>query len=79
MTDKTKALRDLLDKVAAQKRCAIPTPHHHAKLRYDGTMARIMGYVENYAVMRHTGAVPFCIHINDVTHHLRALIAQATP
>jgi len=76
MTD-TQALHDLLAKVEAGKRCAIPTPHHHAKLRYDGTMARIMGYVENYAVMRHTGAVPFCVHVNDVIAHLRALIARA--
>ena len=76
MTD-TQALRDLLAKVEAGKRCAIPTPHRHAKLRHDGTTARIMGYVEGYAMMRHTGAVPFCIHVNHVIAHIRALIAQA--
>ena len=70
-------LRDLLAKVEDRKRCTIPTPHYHAKLIHDGTTARIMGYIENYAVARHTGAVPFCIHVNDVIAHLRDLIEQA--
>lgn len=75
MTD-THALRDLLAKVEAGKLCEIPTPHYQAKLRHDGTTARIMGYVEDYAMMRHTGAVPFCIHVNDVKRHIIAMIAQ---
>ena len=73
------ALQRLIDAVEADRKVIIPTPHRQLKTRHPDTTARIMGYVENYVVMRHLGAAPFAMTKRDVLIHLRALQLQKTP
>ena len=67
------ALDELIRAVEAGQLCTIPTPHPFAP---DGKTARVMGYVENYVVMRHKGAGPFLLTKPNVLAKLRALQAK---
>ena len=70
------ALERLSAAIEAGKCCTIPTPHLMAKIHRPDETARIMGYVENYVILRHKGATPFCMTAKDVLGHVRALIAK---
>lgn len=73
----TEALKRLIEAVERDRKVTIQTAHPMAKLRRPDEPARIMGYVEGYAVMRHKGAAPFVVSKKDVLAHLRAKLAEA--
>jgi hypothetical protein len=68
------ALRALRDAVRAGKLCTVPSPYESPRER--GETARIMGYAEGYAMMRHNSAMPFVFPVKDLLAILEALIAQ---
>jgi hypothetical protein len=69
-------LDDLIKAVEAGKKVTIPTPHPVAQRLTSRPTARILGYVEGYAVMRHKGAAPFVCTVKEVLAVLRALQAE---
>ena len=70
------SLGDLIEAVEAGKKVTIPTPHPQARNDGPRATARILGYVEGYAVMRHKGAAPFVCTVKEVLAVLRALQAE---
>jgi len=70
------SLDKLIEAVEAGKKVTIPSPHPHARNRVPPITARILGYVEGYAVMRHKGAAPFVCTVGEVLACLRALQAE---
>lgn len=67
-------LRALYEAVEKGRKCHIPSPYDSIRSR--GEKARIMAYVEGYAVLRHKGAMPFVLRVKDILTMLAALIAQ---
>lgn len=67
-------LRALYNAVKDGRKCHIPSPYD--LVRVSGEKARIMAYVEGYAVLRHKGAMPFVWQVKDILTMLAALIAQ---
>lgn len=66
MANQLAALDRMIKEVGARRKCVIPSPKNL------DTTARIMGYVEGYVVMRHTGCMPFIMASKDVLKHLQA-------